>query len=212
MCGYWVCRLTWHFARYESKSDESISWHRGSKQHWWMVPACSGWKLASLGPGMALLLKNCAISRELKNVFGLTFPSCRIGRLTRWRKIPCAASSQEVITSFASLIPDLKGGFIEKWPSLALLFPSLGRETCPLCCFPHRIVLVVMREQETVKHAACVVTKTRTASDSVNFFSIQSLNLPCQEGKIRQKKNSERIMSPLFFLLLSSWGSADKMS
>ena len=89
---------------------------------------------------------------------------------------------------------------------------TLGRETCPLCCFPHRIVLVVMREQETVKHAACVVTKTRTASDSVNFFSIQSLNLPCQEGKIRQKKNSERIMSPLFFLLLSSWGSADKMS
>ena len=89
---------------------------------------------------------------------------------------------------------------------------TLGRKVCPLCFCPPAGSLVVAREQEIVELAACVVTRTRAALDSTNFFCIQSLNLPCQEGKIRQKKNSERIMSPLFFLLLSFWGSAVKIS
>lgn len=34
------------------------------------------------------------------------------------------------------------------------------------------------------------------------FFSIHNLNLLCQKGKIIQRKNSKRIMSPHFLLLL----------
>lgn len=89
---------------------------------------------------------------------------------------------------------------------------TLGRKVCPFCFFPPAGSSVVASEQEIVELGACVVTRTRAALDSTNFFCIQILNLPCQEGKIRQKKNSERIMSPLFLLLLSFWGSAVKMS
>lgn len=61
---------------------------------------------------------------------------------------------------------------------------------------------MVVREQEMVGLALCVVTETRTALDRVNFFSTHSLNLPYQEGKIRRRENSERIMRRPFFLLL----------
>lgn len=61
---------------------------------------------------------------------------------------------------------------------------------------------------EIVGPAAGVVTKPKTALGSMNFFCVHTLNLPCQEGKIRQRKNSERIMSPLSSLMLFLLGLA----
>lgn len=69
-----------------------------------------------------------------------------------------------------------------------------------LRCFPHWIV--DGGEGAENSETGCVCSnKARTALDSMNFFSIHGLNLPCQREKIRQRENVERITSFFFSLL-----------
>lgn len=57
--------------------------------------------------------------------------------------------------------------------------------------------------------AAGAITQTRTALESMNFFCAQSVNLPCQGGKIRQRKHSERIMRLLPTAFLPGTGTVE---